>query len=111
RLTASGRRRKDHRGLRASSDDRQRDNDARGDSERPAAPLQVTVTRVNFRLPTFSRYTPGGSFAFGSDTLSPSTLTPPCAISLRASDPDAARPSCASVFARGMVSAPASRET
>src|SRR5437763_1499473 len=56
-----------------------------GERQPPAALLHLTVTRVNFRFPTFNRYTPGESLALGSATRSPSTLTPPWAISRRAS--------------------------
>src|SRR3954462_9546926 len=73
--------------------------------------LHCTVTRANFRLPTLSRYVPGDSFAFGSPARSPSTVTPPCAMRRRASEPEEARPICAIVFARRTASAPASRAT
>src|SRR5205823_10387337 len=114
RLPAARRRRKEHRGL--SKPEGQPDGGAddghhRQGSDPHAPPHYLTVTRVNLRLPTFRRWTPAGSFAFGSDTRSPSTLTPPCAISRLASDPEAASPSCASVLANGTASAPDSRRT
>src|SRR5436305_6927875 len=107
RDAAAARRGKDKRTLRGGeeADGGQIERGDRGKSHDHGT-LHCTVTRANFRLPTLSRYVPGDSFAFGSPARSPSTVTPPWAMSRRASEPDEARPIWAIVFTSRTPSAP-----